>query len=428
MATDRQPRPQLQRPQTIFYVALAVRLAYMVLAHTWRIRPGDDHAYFGWEMGRVARALATGSGYADPFNGQTGPTAWVSPLYPLLLAAIFKVFGVYSAVSAAVTVSLNCLFSALTTVTTFAIGRRSFGLRVAVWAAWIWALYPPSMQFATRSIWETSLSTLLVSCAILLALQLRGIGGGPPSPALRMWFLLGLLSGLLALCNPSTLLFLTAAGIWIVWSPPSRNWLGAAVAVAVCVLMVAPWIARNQRVFHQWIPMRSNAGAEFYLGNGPGATGLVMEYDHPFFDAQALAAYRRMGELAYARQQGSAAWAAVQADPARFAGLVLRRVYYFWFGVPHEAERRWDRALGDWLRVALFSFTSVAGLLGLALAVRQRSAAAPLFVSAFALLPGVYYFVFVHARFRHPLEPLLAVLGVWLFQNAMSAKMDRVGA
>jgi hypothetical protein len=209
------------------------------LAHTWRIRVVEDHAYFGWEMGRVARALATGRGYADPFLGRTGPTAWVSPLYPLLLAAIFKLFGVYSNIAALVTLALNCFFSALVTLTTFAIARRSFNERVAVWAAWLWALYPPSMQFATRSIWETTLSTLLLSCAMVVTLKLRGVGQEPET-GLRNWLLLGLLSGLLALSNPSTLLFLLACGVWILAAPHSRNIFGATLAVALCLPPLHP--------------------------------------------------------------------------------------------------------------------------------------------------------------------------------------------
>ncbi|MBV8113728.1 MAG: hypothetical protein JO300_03235, partial [Silvibacterium sp.] len=74
----------------MFWTALAVRILVITLGHTYRIRTFQDHFQFGWEMGRVARALATGYGYADPFVGHTGPTAWVPPLYPLLMAAVFK--------------------------------------------------------------------------------------------------------------------------------------------------------------------------------------------------------------------------------------------------------------------------------------------------------------------------------------------------
>jgi hypothetical protein len=65
-----------------------------------------------------------------------------------------------------------------------------------------------------------------------------------------------------------------------------------------------------------------------------------------------------------------------------------------------------------------FAFISLAGLLGLGLALRRRVPAAGLFAWAFLLLPIPYYVVTVHARFRHPLEPLIAVLGVYLFQSA----------
>ena len=37
---------------------------------------------------------------------------------------------------------------------------------------------------------------------------------------------------------------------------------------------------------------------------------------------------------------------------------------------------------------------------------------------AFVVIPFVYHFVFVQARFRHPLEPLITILGVYLFQSA----------
>ena len=55
-----------------------------------------------------------GYGYADPFVGHTGPTAWVPPLYPLMLAGVFKLFGVYTALSAWVILTITAFFSAAT--------------------------------------------------------------------------------------------------------------------------------------------------------------------------------------------------------------------------------------------------------------------------------------------------------------------------
>ena len=60
----------------------------------------------------------------------------------------------------------------------------------------------------------------------------------------------------------------------------------------------------------------------------------------------------------------------IRADPARFAVLSLRRLYYFWFGVvPHPGGRGFVNQYGRNLN---FQFTSLVGLLGLALALRRH--------------------------------------------------------
>lgn len=422
MAKEAKQRRPSSLPWNIFWIALAVRLAYMLLAHTYRIRPLDDHSYFGWEMGRVARALAMGQGYANPFNGQTGPTAWVSPLYPLILAAVFKLFGVYTAAAAIAILTFNCVVSALTSMTTYWIGLQCFGRRTGLWAAWIWALYPPSMQFAVKWIWEMSLSTLLFTAVFALALKMGGVCGDECEHrefgSWRQWLAFGLLWGLIALSNPSLCIFLPVCGLWLLARGGWKQWGQATASGVVFLALLTPWCVRNYVVFHRFVPVRTNLGVELYLGNGPGSTGLVMEFDHPFLNSGQLERYASMGEIAYAKQMGDAARTTVRGAPGHFIKVSLLRCYYFWFGVPHELEPRWVRQFSDWLRLLLFSFTSVAGLLGLAWALRARSPGAVLFGWAFLLLPATYYFVFVHARFRYPLEPLIAVLAVHLFQSA----------
>lgn len=434
-----------QTTWTVFWVAFAVRVLYMTLAHTYRIRPAEDHFQFGWEMGRIARALVTGYGYADPFSGHTGPTTWVAPLYPLLLAGVFKVFGVYTPASAWVILTINSFFSALTALTTYEIAARCYGRRVAIWSAWIWALYPAAMQYSVRWVWEMTLSTWLLSWGVVLALRMRGTGESPAqdnaettgsganwavqrseshgaagqTSSLRRWLLFGFVWSLIALSNPSLLLFLPAAGIWVIMGQPRssrRRQLAYASASAVLFVMcISPWVIRNAVVFHRFIPMRANFGAEFYMGNGPGARGFLMEYNHPFQSARQLELYRSMGEVAYAQMRGRIAWKIVQHDPGLFVRNTIKRIYFFWISVPHPANDAWYVEVG---RVANFSFVSVAGLLGLALAIRRHKPAAWLFAWAFLLLPLIYYFVTVHARFRNPLEPLITVLGVYLFQSA----------
>ena len=151
------------------------------------------------------------------------------------------------------------------------------------------------------------------------------------------------------------------------------------------------------------------------MGNGPGSNGLLMEYYHPFQAPEQLRLYASLGEVRYVAMRGAAAKAFIAAHPAHFAADVARRIFFFWAGVPHPSDEAWYNEAG---RTLNFAFLSVAGLFGLGLALRRRIPAAGLFAWAFLLLPIPYYLVTVHARFRHPLEPLICILAVYLFQSA----------
>jgi hypothetical protein len=110
----------------------------------------------------------------------------------------------------------------------------------------------------------------------------------------------------------------------------------------------------------------------------------------------------------------------MRSDPAHFVRDTLKRIFFFWAGVPHPVSKT------EWVEYARslnFIFGSVCGLLGLALALQRGVPGAGLFAWAFLLLPSVYYAVAAHARFRHPLEPLMVLLGVYLFQSAELTKI-----
>jgi hypothetical protein len=276
------------------------------------------------------------------------------------------------------------------------------------------------MQYAVRWPWEMAITTALFAFTLVLALRLRGIGDAQPTTGKQhpttFWLLFGLLWALIALANSTLLIFLPICGVWILigtWRRPHAL-RDATLGALVFVACIAPWTIRNQRVFHSFIPLRGNLGAELYMGNGPGSNGLLMEFDHPFQAPEQLRLYAAMGEVRYVAMRGAAAQQYIAADPAHFVADVARRVYYYWIGVP-QADVAPAVEAG---RVLDFGFISLAGLLGLALALRCRVPAAGLFAWAILLLPIPYYVITAAARFRHPLEPLLCILGVYLFQSA----------
>src|SRR5689334_5956206 len=99
--------------------AVLLRLAVIPFLFTDRLDPWRGHWRVAWEMGMVARSLATGKGFSSPFPPETGATAWMAPLYPMLMAGVFKVLGIFTAASLIGLLCLNALFSALTCIPVF---------------------------------------------------------------------------------------------------------------------------------------------------------------------------------------------------------------------------------------------------------------------------------------------------------------------
>ena len=94
------------------------------------------------ETGNIAYSLAAGHGFSSPYWQETGPTAWLTPVYPALVAVIFKVFGIHTAHSFFAIAFLNILFSAAVCVPLFYIGKRVAGPDIGNGAAWLWAIFP----------------------------------------------------------------------------------------------------------------------------------------------------------------------------------------------------------------------------------------------------------------------------------------------
>jgi hypothetical protein len=481
---DGRDRVWFRAPWMIFWVGFALRVVVILVGHTYRIRADQGNFNFGFEAGRIARSLVTGQGYANPFNGISGPTAWLPPLYPLLMAAAFKVFGVYTRGSALALLVVDSALSAAIAPAVYEIAARCFDARgiarrgakyatpVAVWSAWMWAVYPAALQYAVHWVWEMSLTACLFSWAIVVALRLRGVGeedrivagpthddgtvmDGPPGCVARLglWFVLGVLWGLIALTNASLLLCLPAMMVWVAWPelrkwrlPPQRasnsrrgprlGWGTVVGAVLTCVAfaaVLAPWVMRNERVMHAPVLTRDNFGVELYESTLERNDGFPWGTTVPLWTGDPeYQQYVRMGEVAFAKMRGDEAQARIRARPRRIAKWTLNRFLFFWDGTPHPAN---GHLANEYLRQLSYCFLSVCGLLGLGLMlypngqrtpagdpVRRRVEGAGLFALIFLLLPLPYYLVTVQPRFRHPMEPLIAVLAVYLFRSTGSRK------
>src|SRR5271156_3269232 len=175
--------------RVILALSLLLRMGvvWIVLAsypHKWLFSKAPD-------LGFLACSLSSGHGLSSPFGGSTGPTAFLAPGYPAVLALIFYLFGSYSFTSAAVMMGLQTLFAVSTVAAILYIARRLFGTRTAHLAGVFWAVSPP-LLWLPAMLWETGLSALLLTGMVALALNKTSNG---------LWANMGAYCGLAMLVN-----------------------------------------------------------------------------------------------------------------------------------------------------------------------------------------------------------------------------------
>ena len=407
-------------------LSFLLQVAAIGVFHQYRTRPGNDHFEFGWEMGRIGRSIALGHGFSSPYEGNTGPTAWEPPIYPFLIGGVFRVFGVYTRVSAWVLLSVNSLFATLTCIPIYLIARRTFGETIAKWSAYAWGLNPYVWYWSIHWIWDTTFTPFILACIFLLALELSDTRVPHVSPQLRdvglsLWPLFGAVYGIGALANPTMLAFLPFCGLWVCRQRYKRglpSWRGVAIASVVFWTALSPWLVRNYEVFGRFVFIRDDFGLQFRLGNWKGADGMLMAYLQPNLNRGELEKFQQIGELAYSEHCKQEAFGWIRENPGRFAIVSLKRLFYYWNGVPRETN---SVSPVDF-RTSGFLATSVLALWGLGRTVRQQRPGAWLFAGLVLTYPTVYYFVFPHARYRHPIEPELVILIVFLISEAVRSQ------
>lgn len=405
----------LRSPATAVAAALLVRLGLLWLAHQ-----SANFFSVGQEAGNIAWALARGAGFSSPLVGMQGPTAWVAPVYPVLLALGFKLLSMNPYHVVIFGQVLNAMFSALTCCPIYFIARTLFGPRVALASSWTWAILPTAILFPLEWIWDQSLSAFVLTALTFATLRLSS---EPPDRASRssrsglLWAAYGLGWALALLTNPAMGLLLPLFWAWIAWQRHRAGamWKGPiAIAMLTCVLGIVPWTARNYVAFGQLVPVKSNFGLEFWLGNNPDVKIIWTWWRSPASDAAESAELHRLGEIPYMREKQSQALQFIVAHPGSFLDASFGRFVDTWTALWDERADPWVNALGaGGLYVAFCSLFSLVAFLGLLLARRTDAARSFPLSAAMLLFPVTYYVTHSAVHYRHPIDPLMTILAVY---------------
>jgi hypothetical protein len=390
--------------------ALVVRLMVVAFVYRGFLDPGRDHWEFGYETGMVARSIVTGHGFGNPYWGQTGPTALITPVFPYLFASVFSVLGIKTEAAALAVLALNSLFSALTCVPIFFVAKKTVGIRAANFAVWIWAFYPYAVYYSADSMWYHSFFCLLLTLLVLVALRLES------AAPLRAWAGFGLLAGLTALTSPVVLGVLPFVTGWVCYRLHKRagNWsvplAGLGVAILALLATITPWLIRNYQTFHSAVFLKDNFWMEVSTGNTGNALHWWNSSVHPAGNAAQAVEFQRVGELPYIAEKRLEALSFIKSHPGAYLWRCARRIVFLWTGFwSFQREYLREEPLDPVNIFFCTSFTLLA-LAGLRKAFHERPEIAVLYALVLGTFLIVYYLTHPELGYRQPVEPEIVIL------------------
>jgi 4-amino-4-deoxy-L-arabinose transferase-like glycosyltransferase len=393
----------------ILIVALALRVAFAWNYVGQHSQQALSVIPFMFESSNIAVSLAQGHGFGSPFRVPTGPTAWMTPVYPWLLSGVFRIFGTYTFYSYLAASALNILFTTLACIPIFFAGKRIAGTGLGAGAAWLWAVFPNAILLTFESMWDACLSALLAAIILWATLALA------ESSRPRDWVGYGLLWGLALMTNPTLASLLPFLFVWLAYRARQErhSWLALpTIALGVALLCCVPWTVRNYSVFHRFVPLRSVFGLQLWLGNNPQAKPPWLGDLHPINDSSEREKYIEMGEMDYMRVKQREAIRYIETHPRRELWLFAQRFVSIWSGGTPTPLRDFRSNDSGWFRyVLLFNiFAAIGALLGIVLLAFRRSIYAFPLAAFPVVFPCAYYATLALPRYTLPMDPAVLLL------------------
>jgi hypothetical protein len=417
----------------ICLLAFLVRLAYVLTL------PPRIFWYDGEHYSRLAAGLVQHGVY---LNERGRPSAYWPPGYPLLLAAVYALFGVNTI---AVRVA-QCVISAGTVALVHRIARRILDRGGARLAALVTALYPLFI-YSTGAVMPVTLQVALLAGGVLLALVAAERDSTPAALAA------GVLGAWATLVAGSGLPMFLLLALWMAWyreglaggaggRPPGRDRRGAGARGAprqgaggttspaprphrmrgvwlalTCLLpfvvIIGAWTVRNQRAFGHPVLVSTNYGYNLWLGNHPGvraSTGNRPEV--PAMEQEALRLWATPGteasrDSAFSRR----ALQYIAADVPRFLRLSLSKALELWALYPRPlTEDRPRLSLEKLASLLSYGLLLPFALVWLFISL-PKSRVAVLILLLFLTYTIVHAVIISKVRFRLPLDSFVIICG-----------------
>lgn len=341
----------------------------------------DQAGHLGAEYDNIAQAIFQGRGFSNPFREQTGPTAWMAPVLPYLLAAVYRMSDASHDAAVAFMFVIQTLAAFLVG---FIVLREARKLRLT-WLGMVIALGGYAANFHQMFQKTHDSGWLLIIVSLLWLGSVRWWNRTPSLMKAAGW---GVFGGLSALSSPviGAAWAAVTAGRWLIGSqaipsnpsslpsgpvtvypgmpigdaanrdssqavataaigcPPgvpsersAHRLYAVLLAAAVSMAMITPWTIRNRLALGKWIPIKSNGMYELWQSQCLDDDG-VLDFRslswQPYANrGRQRQKYATLGEVAYIEKKGAEAREAIVRDPISFVMRVTNRwaaafIYY----------------------------------------------------------------------------------------------------
>ena len=333
----------------VFFDALwsiGIVLVFMGAAHWKGVAPQslpwlkhDYRHHIGAEYNDIALAIRKGRGFSNPFRCETGPTAWMPPVLPFLMAGIYWLEGDRPE---SMTAWMIAMQGVSTWCAAFLLLReaRRFGQTVAGVVIAI-VVFTSNFYQLFQQTHDTALLLLAIS---LLWWGLTRLTIEPDGLRCAMW---GIWGGFCTLCSPiigGTWMFCT---IWILRPKQLSMSEGKCLllVLGLWLVLISPWMIRNRMQFGKWFPIKPNGAYELWQSHCKDEDGILdaqSGFGHPWSsDGEQRVRYQQIGEIAFIEEKGVEARKSILENPLGFIERIGNRavaalIYYVPFSPMEE--------------------------------------------------------------------------------------------
>jgi len=388
----------------LFIIGFFIRVGFIVSSKSY-VDPPD------WEYGEIARNMIAGNGYArvSPFSGDLEQTSSHAPFYPYFLS-LFYSFGHTTWIYIAIQL-VQAFFSSLTILIVYKISTLLFNRIVGTVTAFGFTVYPPLLYYSAKLV-PTTFFIFLVTITLFFVLRMRN---RKPLSAI----LAGVTLGLSLVCDPLAFALFPALIIWYFIQPEVRLKDTLFVIVISCIVLI-PWTVRNRDIHGRIVPVTTQFGVNFWIGNNPHATGTdyyeVTSIEEGSFvimtetlseDTQKRLA--TMSEIERSRFFFDQGIQFIQQNPPKFLSLLFKKASIYWWFAPSEINASIDVAQYRTVYIIFYLPMLLLGLLGIVI-----SLVTPLLKNTSLIILTMFFisttYIVTHVglmRYRVPLEVYL---------------------